>query len=49
MVRGVRMVAETVLVGKFEPISTRVERQISLIRLPCGYTIRGSVVKSKPA
>ena len=43
----VRMVAETVLGRKFEPISTRVEWWGSLTRLPCAYIIHSSVVKSK--
>ena len=49
MVRRVRMVAETVLVVKFEPTSTRVERRSSLTFLPFAYIIHGNVVKSKMA
>ena len=44
VVRRVRMVVETILGRKFEPISTRVERWSSLTRLPFGHIIRGSVV-----
>ena len=49
MVGRVRMVAETVLGRKFEPISTRVRRRTSLTCLPCAYIIHGNVVKSKIA
>ena len=41
--RRVRMIAETVLSRKFEPISTRVERWSLLIRLPCAYFIHGLI------
>ena len=49
MVRRVRMVAETVLGRKCEPISTRVERRSLLTCLPCAYIIHGNVAKSKSA
>ena len=47
MVRRVRMVAETVLGRKFQPISTPVKRRSSLTRLPFAKIIHGSVVKAK--